>query len=69
MGGMFSSPDPVTPLPEPEAPEDPAEAEREERLKNMERRRRGRQGTIQTSWRGLEKSNPGVTQGKQLLGD
>lgn len=69
MGGMFSSPKPPALPPELPAPEDPAEAERTERLKNMERRRRGRQGTIQTSWRGLEQSNPATTQGKQLLGD
>lgn len=69
MGGMFSSPDPITPPPEPPAPPDPAEAERDERLKNMERRRRGRQGTIQTSWRGLEESGENTGQGKKLLGD
>jgi len=69
MGGMFSSPTPPEPIAEPPAPPDPAEAERDERLNNMDRRRRGRQGTVNTSWRGLENSNVAGQSGKKLLGD
>jgi len=73
MGGMFSSPKPPAPPPTPPPPPDPAEAERDERLKNLDRRRRGRQGTIHTSWRGLEErsADPATAnaKGKELLGD
>lgn len=75
MGGLFSSPKPPAPAPEPPvvAPPSTEEAERTERLKNLERRRRGRQGTIQTSWRGLEErtgaNGTAPSKPKTLLGD